>query len=53
VSDREARSGGPVPPGGVQYNTLINLSEHHMYIGGGILGTVLIVLLVLWLLGAV
>jgi hypothetical protein len=27
--------------------------EIHMYIGGGILGTVVLVLLVLWLLGKV
>jgi hypothetical protein len=33
--------------------TYIEVMENYMYIGGGILGTVLIVLLVLWLLGAV
>jgi hypothetical protein len=33
--------------------THIEFVENYMYIGGGILGTVLVVLLVLWLLGAV
>jgi hypothetical protein len=28
-------------------------TENYMYIGGGILGTILVVLLVLWLLGMV
>jgi hypothetical protein len=37
---------------GVKY-TPIDSTENHMYIGGGILGTVLLVLVVLWLLGAV
>jgi hypothetical protein len=37
---------------GVKY-TPIDFTENHRYIGGGILGTPLLVLLVLWLLGAV
>jgi hypothetical protein len=36
----------------IEYNS-INPTENHMYIGGGILGTILVVLLVLWLLGMV
>jgi hypothetical protein len=28
-------------------------TENYMYIGGGILGTILVVLLILWLLGMV
>jgi hypothetical protein len=36
----------------VEYNRYES-KEKHMYIGGGVLGTILVVLLVLWLLGMV
>jgi hypothetical protein len=39
------------PSTSVQCMGSINHAENHMYIGGGVLGTVLVVLLVLWLLG--